>query len=148
MTTLPKLACNLPPIHLSTLRSPGVGRSVLRGYLSLQQWTPVSPWRAHLMFCLRHPLDAGVRQARGEPTVAIWRKSLNVRTPMGNRRAPAVAAIKPATRFEEERSWVWEAEPGVWPGQWDSRVQSKPPCFGVGVVINPHGALANPDLSK
>ncbi|MEQ2270175.1 hypothetical protein XENORESO_016605 [Xenotaenia resolanae] len=49
------------------------------------------------MFCFRHPLCKAERQERGEPTVAIWRKSLNVRTPMGNRRAPAVAAIKPAT---------------------------------------------------
>lgn len=49
------------------------------------------------MFCLKHPLCKAERQERGEPTVAIWRKSLNVRTPMGNLRAPAVAAIKPAT---------------------------------------------------
>lgn len=44
------------------------------------------------------PLDSGARHARGEPTVAIWRKSLKVRTPMGNRRALTVAAIKSATR--------------------------------------------------
>lgn len=50
------------------------------------------------MFCRMQPLESGARHARGDPTVAIWRKSLNVRTPMGNRRALTVAAIKPATQ--------------------------------------------------
>lgn len=49
------------------------------------------------MFWRMQPLDSGARHARGEPTVAIWRKSLKVRTPMGNRRALTVAAIKSAT---------------------------------------------------
>lgn len=58
--------------------------------------------QAHLIFCLEHPLNTAVRQARGDPTVATWRKSLNVRTPMGNRRAPAAAAIKPTAPLKED----------------------------------------------
>lgn len=54
-----------------------------------------------LMFCRRHPLCTAVRHERGEPTVAIWRKSLNVRTPMGNLRAPVEAAIKSASPLQE-----------------------------------------------
>lgn len=50
----------------------------------------------HLMFCRMHPLDPAVRHDRGEPTVAISRNSLNVRTPMGNLRALAAAAMKEA----------------------------------------------------
>ena len=69
---------------------------------------------SHLMFCRRHPLGAAARQERGEPTAAIWRKSLNVRTPMGNRRAAAVAAIRAASsgRGGQDPGCEWEAEPG------------------------------------
>lgn len=78
--------------------------------------TPCCPTRcvfprqsSYLMFCRRHPPLCSPHE-RVDPTEAIWSKSLNVRTPRGNRRALAVAAIKSATQFEEDRSWVCEAK--------------------------------------
>lgn len=46
-------------------------------------------------------VESDPRQESGEPAAAIWRKSLNVRTPMGSRRAPTEAAIEPATQETE-----------------------------------------------
>lgn len=49
-----------------------------------------------------HPLCRTERDERGDPTVAICRKSLNVRTPMGSLRAPAAAAIKTTQADQKE----------------------------------------------
>lgn len=78
------------------------------------------------MFCRRQLLESGARHERGDPTVAIWRKSLNVRTPMGNRRALTVAAIKPPLSEGREILRCENLNPGSGPRPGTGTQESSP----------------------